>query len=66
MGSRRTPPIDNATILAWDCPHCGTIERALTLWPAGEVAGCVCACHVRRAEHDREVLRLRRKRGEIE
>lgn len=27
------------------CEHCGTIERALTIWPRTIHDTCGCACH---------------------
>lgn len=45
-----------------ECDHCGTVERAITIWPASVVAGCRCVCHVRKAEHDAEARRIQERR----
>jgi len=45
-----------------DCTHCGTVERALTIWGAEVDKSCPCACHQIRLEHNRKVEALWRKR----
>jgi hypothetical protein len=49
-----------------ECDHCGTVERALTLWPEHIHRTCPCMCHVRRNEHNAEAERIQaRRRGII-
>lgn len=62
MASRKAPPVDDTALTVRECLHCGTVERALTVWPAAVHTECLCACHVRRREHDAEADRHRRRR----
>ena len=62
MASRKAPPADDTVLTVRECDHCGTVERALTVWPAAIHGTCPCACHVRRREHDTEAARIYNRR----
>lgn len=64
MASRKAEPVADTALSVRECDHCGTVERALTVWPAVIHSTCPCACHVRRREHDRETEKIRRRREE--
>lgn len=45
-----------------ECDHCGTVARALTIWPEEIHRSCQCWCHALRKEHDDKVAAKQRKK----
>lgn len=43
------------------CDHCGTVEKAMTIWPKDVHETCQCLCHYWRSKRGRDELAERKK-----
>lgn len=44
-----------------DCTHCGSVERAVTIWPQSVHDSCPCVCHRDKSTRVKEELKKAKK-----